>query len=454
MAYTSLADGASVAVSLTQGWVIKTTGAGLATFGPGPLNGQTRGLDGKATVGPFGYAVTVYLTGRLSLAYEASDPTDIGTLTTAQATAVQALVSGAGISAKSKALRGFHAALALRNSAPCNLLHYGDSITWGLLSGAFAARWTDVMRTRIRQRFPQTAAGGQGFLPVANTFNAYTPPDAPAVWTGGAGVGQNFGPSADGFVLSASGHKIVYTFTGTGCDIWYAKYGGGGTMYYKVDGGAPNNIDTNGAFDTAARVQTIRGLSVASHTVEVGWVSGTSYSNGVTAYNGDESTGVRQFVAAWPGTASAYWYLAGQNNHHINAVTAIDPHLVTIELGANDFASSAGRSSPAAFKANVKGLIAAVKAKVTGRVPSFVLLKVWPLTPSGTPLAAWADYCTAMDQIAAEDPDGAVYVHDWQARTFGTAGDTLGGLMPDTAHPGPALNAILAEQLLTDILPV
>ena len=74
MSYTALTDGGSVAVSLAKGWVIRATGSGLATFGPGPMNGQTRGLDGNSTVGPFDYAVTVYLTGRQSLAYEAADP--------------------------------------------------------------------------------------------------------------------------------------------------------------------------------------------------------------------------------------------------------------------------------------------------------------------------------------------------------------------------------------------
>ena len=97
MSYTSLADGGSVAVSLAKGWVIRTTGNGLATLGPGPMNGQTRQLQGKAVVGPFDYAATVYLTGAASLSYEASDPTDIGTVTAAQAAAVSTMAGASSV---------------------------------------------------------------------------------------------------------------------------------------------------------------------------------------------------------------------------------------------------------------------------------------------------------------------------------------------------------------------
>jgi hypothetical protein len=89
VSYTALSDGGSAAIALTQGWVIKTTGSGLATLGPGPMKGQTRSLEGNATVGPFDYAVSVYLTGRQSLSYEAAD-------SAAYALALQTLAPGAG----------------------------------------------------------------------------------------------------------------------------------------------------------------------------------------------------------------------------------------------------------------------------------------------------------------------------------------------------------------------
>ena len=351
----------------------------------------------------------------------------------------------------SKALQRFRTALAGRNAAPCDIFHLGDSITWDYAGLSLANRWTSVFRDTLRTRFPCNPAvvGGHGFISSDPTFDVIVHTDTMSTIDGTAtAVSSNFGPDLNGLVLDAASEGMTITFTGTGLDLFYAQFGGGGTFSYAVDGGGATNIVTNGATNYAARNQAIRSLSVASHTVVIRWVSGLCYFTGAFAYNGDETKGIRSTVAATPTTTSGYWW---DVNHYWTAhIPQLLPDLVTIQLGPNDYGGVAPLSV-ATFKSNVQAIIADVKSKA-GYSPSFVLLPVWPLTPAA-PLDTWEKYVTAMYEIAAADSDN-VCICDWGLRTSMTAGTTIGGILSgDFTHPSTLGNRYLGEQLAQFVSP-
>jgi hypothetical protein len=167
MSYTPVADGASASISLPKSWIIRTKGSGLATMGPGPMNGQTRGLEAGAVVGPFDYVATVYLSGRAGLIYEAADPADVGALTAAQAAAaanvlpksVPALISPAEFRGDS-----FIAGNGLTD--PTQWVSAQTAALLGVSASTYGNSGAGVVSF-----FSQILGGGQPLANVANRLN-------------------------------------------------------------------------------------------------------------------------------------------------------------------------------------------------------------------------------------------------------------------------------------------
>ena len=351
---------------------------------------------------------------------------------------------------ESQALRRFHTKLAGRNAGPVNLMHLGDSITWGYGSLSLAGRWTSVVRDYLRAKYPNTTpvAGGFGFISYSQTFNALTYSDTPLSGTGGTVLGSNnIGPDKTGWTTGSAASRTL-AFTGTGVDILYWQWSAGGSFTYSVDGGATTTVSTTGTDNTAARNQAIRSLTAGAHTVTIAWVSGTIYMGGFFTYNGDETAGIRSWTVALPGSASIYWSDATHAAWLLQMGNVV-PDLVTIELGPNDL----GNNTVAVFKAAVQSVIASIKTS-SGYVPSFVLVPVWPLNAVSPP-EPWSAFVSAMYDIATADPDGAVCVFDLQARTSSVQGTTIGGILNgDFTHPsllgeryiGEALGGFLSPQ--------
>jgi lysophospholipase L1-like esterase len=354
-------------------------------------------------------------------------------------------------------LRYWRASLANRNAARANMLHIGDSITWGYLPAgipSLANRWPSMLRDILRSRFPCSPAvtGGFGFMDARQTYGGVTFSDSPLANTGGSDT-PGYGLAQNARILAAAGDKQVYTFTGTGVDFQYVKYGGGGTFSYSIDGGAATNVATaNGSTVNATTVAAARGLAAGTHTLTLLYVSGGGcFLTGANAYNGDESAGIGSAVAAWPGSNSAYW---SAETTWPSSVPWIAPALVTICLGANDF-DNASYVTSMTFKANIQTIIATVKSNA-GYNPSFLLLPIWTPNVNGNP-EPWANYVQAMYDIAATDPNGVVSVLDLYRRVnpsaYGTQADGI--LHPaDQLHPTQPLgNRYIAETIAEFIAP-
>ncbi|MFB8368597.1 SGNH/GDSL hydrolase family protein [Pseudarthrobacter sp. NPDC055928] len=346
------------------------------------------------------------------------------------------------------ALRTFRRALLTRDTAPVNMWHIGDSITVGVSPATLATRWASVLRDRLRLDFPTAGnpVGGFGFYSanVANNPNVVT--------TGGLLTSQGssaFSPDSYVWRAVASGDKQVYTFTGTGADIiyWEVAFGVSQAFYWKVDGGAATNVVTDTGYTAPKRVQ-ITGLTAGVHTIEVGWAAGngtTSYSgiSGIVAYNGDETKGFRSIAAGISGGTTATWNAMATGPYEIAKLYA--PDLVTIGLGTNDYGGTVPVTA-ATYKTNIQGMITKIKARTTGKVPSFVILFPAEIFKA-SPLDPFSAYRTAAYEIAAADPDN-VTVLDWGSRLnpVPTFNSTLGGLLhTDYVHPTATGHAYIAQ---------
>jgi lysophospholipase L1-like esterase len=353
------------------------------------------------------------------------------------------------------ALATFRRALANRDTTPVNMWHIGDSITLGVSPGSATTRWASVLRDRLRNDFPDVGspAGGFGYWSASSAQNPNV------VTTGGTTTapGSSNAFSPDGYVWRGVQltDKQVYTFTGTGVDILYWKIpvGDGHAFAYKIDGGTLSaNIVTDAAYTAPLAVQ-IRGLTAGSHTLEIDITvasgGGGLYCpiSGIVAYNGDEAKGFRQLTAGVAGTTAASWDAMATGPFEMAKL--FGPDLVTLAFGTNDYGGTVP-ITPAAYTTAIQSIISKIKARTTGKTPSFVLFFPAEISPLGTPLAPFSQYRAAAYAIAAADPDN-VCVYDWGLRLnpVPTFGSTLSGLLSatDFIHPTAAGHLYIAKML-------
>jgi len=342
-------------------------------------------------------------------------------------------------------LRTWRTALGTVASAPVNILAIGDS--WSSGKGATsipATRFLDRLRDLLRGRYnPATVPGAENYWPSYNFSFGYA---NPITYTGSTAAQTTFGLGR-ATTRIASGGSATFTFTGTGCDIVYAKGATGAPFTYTVDGGSPSaSVITNQGAAQGGNTVQIRGLTLGSHTVVATPSADWLYLEGFTAYNGDESKGVRMFVGAFTGYRSSDF--VDSNGYTYKSYGMVNPHLAMIELGINDFGGgSAGVPvSPSALASNVQALISAIRANTTTS-PSIVLWLPPETTPSVTPLAPWSDYVTALQGVASSD--GKVTLFDAGAAIGSLAGtaDPLGVDLGDNLHPNQTGHDALAYAL-------
>lgn len=357
---------------------------------------------------------------------------------------------------RARALRVFYAALADRRSNPCNIVVMGDSMTEGQGATAWGNRWVDRFRDQMRQKFPVTGVtGGVGYISTTNGLSGVSSSIFPVAHSGTVTTNSQSGPKKRSRAFSASGHITTWTVVGTAVDLVYWQGTSTGTVKWSVDGGSTTNQSTVGGSSASGTTFRISLGTAGVHTVTVEWVSGTSYIEGLIVYNGDETTGVRVHEAGRSGFSAYQW---DQVNHE-NASTAwaravgqLNPHLLIIALGINDWAQSTANGGAAGtaadYKTYLKSLIADVRSNTTID-PSIMLLSY--ATPNASPYDtaySFEQYADVCEQIAAEDAE--VCTLNLGLRIPKVSGDAL-SLYSDTTHftdKGHALAADLVMQVL------
>lgn len=351
-----------------------------------------------------------------------------------------------------RALSTFRHAVELRNTTPVNVWCIGDSITLGVSPANATTRWASILRDRLRKYFPSTSnpVGGYGF------YSASAGQNSPVVITDGLAVSQGtaaFSPDSYTWRAYGPGDKQVYTITGTGADIlyWNTATAQGTGFKWSVDAGSTTNVVTDSAYAGPQRVM-VRGLTAGVHTITVEWAVGanpdtTYYSGiaGIVAYNGDENEGWRVLAGGIAGGTSGTWNAMTTGPFEIAKLYA--PDLVVIPLGTNDYGGTVP-VAVATYKANLQSIITKIKARTTGKVPSFVIAFPAEIYKA-TPLSPFSAYRAAVYEIAAADPDN-VTVFDWGTRfnPVPTFNSTLGGLLhTDYVHPTALGHSYIAGML-------
>ncbi|QDH93368.1 minor tail protein [Gordonia phage Sekhmet] len=336
--------------------------------------------------------------------------------------------------------RTFHAALARRDAAAVDVVAVGDSVTTGAQASVASKRWLGLLQTKLRGLYqPAGVAGGIGYVQMNSTYNSPWTLSNTTVPTTPSGLGQ-------GALEFPSGATASATFTGTAVDVFYRKVSGGGSFSISIDGATTGpgfvTVNTANASEVAGSKQRIGSLTPGSHTITIANVSGTSQVEGVMFYNGDESLGIRTWDAGRSGIPSGGYV---SNTRYLGAITTIQPQLVTVFLGINNYRN---QQPPAALATDIISMIRSIRAACT--IPPSILLVIPFLPHPGTANRPYLAYYDALLQAASTFPD--VDVLDLYAK-FGPTiqTQTLGLLHADLTHPNDAGYEFISESVLAHV---
>lgn len=343
--------------------------------------------------------------------------------------------SGGGSSPNVAALQNAHLFLARADTVPFNYFACGDSVTEGTGAGDnlssdavqsgpyFDQRYISIFTQALQRQWTTvgqkasgaTAPGGLGFVNTFSNVNNATSTNS-AYWVmSGGGSGAN----SDGFLGAryynfASSETATLHFTGTSFIIHSQRSNSTAlSIAITIDGGSsiPITIASGGGNSNQFTWDSVTGsgapgaLTAGTHTVVITQANtlSTLFIKGVTIRNGDDANGIRCWDNGHFGDTSTT-YTSGNGAGTISKMTDIltlaPAHLVTIELGLNDYQNGI---APATFQTNIQTLISNIKGLVTNWTPSFVILIPYQRGDVGSPTYPWAQYVTALTNVAAAD---------------------------------------------------
>ena len=336
----------------------------------------------------------------------------------------------------------WRAALANRAAAGPKAVVVGDS--WGEGAGASTImnRWLDRLTTRLRGTFNGSVVGGAQYVPgfYASSLSGTNP----WVVTGGGTSSAWMGLGLRVRVVSSGGTATI-TRVCTGVDIYVSRGGNSGSISYTIDGGTAVAVTLGPSTpELHSVVVPIRNLSAASHTLVITATGGALLLEGGFFYNGDETLGVK----VWDGSRIRYTtgdYLADQD--WADALTTIQPALVVLALGINDYQVTPGKVSAATYQANLTALLALIRSKIT--LPPSIILWVPTEAKAGDGfLSPYTDFVTAARAAAQDDGKVTVFEADKLIPDISTALlDTYGYGSGDFYHVNDKGHQALADRM-------
>jgi lysophospholipase L1-like esterase len=353
------------------------------------------------------------------------------------------------------ALARWYSALANRDYAPAKMVVLGDSISEGSGSSAFGRGWVPQLLNRLRTKFPTSGigtGGGNGFVATWDNpgYNGAAPSYTyPVTQSGGSfTMTQGFGLKAN--TLVSTGHQFSYTFTGTSVHVWYILQSTGGSFSVTIDGTVvAASVSTTGTLGKA--VWTSAALTAGSHTILVTRLAsggaGTILVTGFRIFNGDEAKGIQMFNGSQSGLTSVQMAATPTaGDKWAPWINTIQPHLVVIELGLNDWSNSL---SLANLKTNLKSIATTVRAQ-TSTDPSIVIYAATQAN-NGNYASTYTQLHTVWEEVVAEDAKMALF--DPAARIPAPHLDNTDGLYYDMLHPSDKGHATIAEYFASFLSP-
>ena len=347
---------------------------------------------------------------------------------------------------------GWRTAMQQSVTAPAKWMAIGDSITEGTGSTAYTDTWLYKAAQKIRAAYPtmngttvpgNAVTGQMGWLPVAQTSSTQV---SPWVLAGSFASTSSFGFRHTKSTSIMSSATITATLTGTHIDVWWTQ--GPATVAFTVwvNGVLKATLGTSSASVTSgfnSRIQLGASATVpGTYTVQIkaNAAASASFINGVTLLNGNHGSGLITVNAGVHGYKTTEWNVSTAHANWIQDFGALDPHLVTIMLGANDYSSLVGRTT---FMTNLTNMVNSVRTN-NSNWPTIVLMSCYKENFTFTP--AWEQYEYGMEKVAQEQ--GCAYV---DLRTLipdpGTAEANAAGYYADGIH----MNAVGNEKVATEL---
>ena len=228
----------------------------------------------------------------------------------------------------SELLRAWNAAVANSDGEPAKIVYVGDSIT------ETEAWWLEHFKELISSASEPIGHEASRWLNIQDVLTAWD--------TVGGTLDTDYGLSGWARSHAAStGEESSHSEYCDAIDVYYTKQASGGSdLLIYLDGVLQTTIDTT---DNAATPVTESGqvwssgsLSHGSHTIRVvASGSGTAIVDGAMFHRGGSAgQGIQHFNAAHNG-----WTTTSFHDHEglLDSVTSIDPHLVVVFLGTNDY---------------------------------------------------------------------------------------------------------------------
>jgi lysophospholipase L1-like esterase len=311
-------------------------------------------------------------------------------------------------SPKTTPLAHWRSVRSLASTRQVNTLFIGDSVTEGTAVTVRSDRWQDKVVAALRTAYPSGATGGEGYVPseyISSTMVdrfTFTGTTLSGAVTNGFGLGIRHTRLAAAATASA-------TFTGTGVDLHISRGATASAPTVTIDGvaqtvtGGAATPSTPGFFGASTgHRMSFRGLTAGSHTIIITAGANYTYLEGITVYNGDETKGIIQYDAGHSAFRVADFLYSstgtGLNVAH-DVYGMVQPDLVVIALGLNDYGNTAqGQYTPGQMRVNLVRLVQELHRQTVVK-PSIVLAKPYMRGDGPTPIAPFADYLQAFDDV-------------------------------------------------------
>lgn len=334
------------------------------------------------------------------------------------------------------------------NGGRCRILGMGASVDYGYGSQGGGTdvktfAWLNQLSRYLALAY-NVPSDFNGFYGDSDNAQLNTTANADPRWTSLTGWGGSSGNlTLGGQFFASSANAVTANYKPdkpwTKANILYAKYSGGGSFNFAVDGGSATTVSTNAAFAIATSVITApactTGAPVCNHTFNITCQSGNCSTANVFAIGAefyDEThPGISVMAAGAYGETTGTIIAANSNSSAYTGTTVlatVAPDVVIFGADAvlNDVAAS---TAIATVKSNLHTLFTAVTA-----VSDLVCVTSQHAT---TPYADATTLPYMQAFIAQCKADGAVIADNWSAQaSYSPFTITSGGLnwSFDTAH--------------------
>lgn len=275
--------------------------------------------------------------------------------------------------------------------------------------------------------------------PVVTTL-----PLADTTW----GLGRQSLDLVNPATIGGTPQTITISGTFTDLDLFFVVTSDGstGSVQFSLDGGAAFVYNTGAGASSRGGYRlshpNLQGLAAGPHTLLIAWADGGPVTiEGVEAFNGDKTTGVRVYEAGQSGQTAAYFDPA-TSPFWWQSLAGLPVDLCILPIGSNDFATG---STAATAKAHIESIVDYVPA-ATGNPVSIVLVAYYDRDHGSTD--PWDVWRAMYHEVAATRDNVCVMdlTHD-----FGPwVNDNRGGLTDpdDKVHPTDAGHALIANRLI------